>query len=85
VYAIAAEIIGRDLCTLDNDIVQWVHMKQRINNLVTEDWTQELTWELVDSDFRINTLSQLYPVHYHIKTLASKLESIYDRKIQTLL
>ena len=54
-------------------------MKQKINNLLVEDWTRELIWELVGTDFRINTMSQLYPVHYHTKSLAQYLEPAYDR------
>ena len=81
VYAIAATIIGIEKCTVPNDIVQWVHMKQYINNTVSDDWTKELVWELINSDFRINTYSQMYPVHYHIKDLAKLLEPIYDEQV----
>ena len=85
VYAMAASIIGVERCTVPNDIIGWVHMKQRINGTTSEDWTQELPWELVGEDFRINTLSQLYPVHYHVKSLAGQLEPIYDAYLQTVL
>ena len=85
VYAIAASIMGEERCTMPNDTIQWAHMKQHVNRLTTEDWTTELLWELTGTDFRINTLSQLYPVHYHIKSLASLLEPIYDRQIQAIL
>ena len=80
VYAIACEILGRELTTLPDSPIQWTHMKSRING-TTEDWTQELCWELVDTDFRINTVSQLWPVHYHIKNFAAQLEIIYDRQL----
>ena len=79
VYALAARAIGVEHCTLPDSTIQFVHMKPRINNLLTEDWTQELIWELSGTDFRINTISQLYPVHYHDKTLAEQLEPLYDR------
>ena len=81
VYAIAASIIGPEHCTVANDIVQWVHMKKQINYLLVEEWDRELIWELVGSDFRINTISQLYPVHYHVKSLAQELEAYYDRQV----
>jgi hypothetical protein len=81
VYAIAANIIGIEQCTIPNSSIQFVHMKQRIHNGLMDDWTKEMIWELIDSDFRINTISQLYPVHYHIKSLASDLELAYDIKI----
>ena len=84
-YAHAAAVIGVERCTMPNDIIQWVHMKQRINNLLSENWTDELVWELVGTDFRVNTISQLYPVHYHVKSLAQQLEPLYDSYLQTLL
>ena len=82
VYAIAANIIGIEHCTMPNDMIQFVHMKQKINGTLVEDWTRELIYELIDTDFRINTISQLYPVHYHIKSLAPSLEQHYDRNIK---
>ena len=81
VYAIAANIIGIENCTIPTSSIQFVHMKQKINNGMVEDWTRELIWELIGSDFRINTQSQLYPVHYHIKSLATELESLYDIEV----
>lgn len=78
VYAIAASVIGVEHCTVENDTIQWVHMKQHINNLLVEEWDRELVWELVGTDFRINTVSQLYPVHYHVKSIAAQLEPLYD-------
>ena len=79
VYALAASIIGVERCTVANDIIQWVHMKKQINYLLAEEWDRELVWELVGHDFRINTISQLYPVHYHVKSLAQELETYYDQ------
>ena len=79
VYAIAAQIIGIEKCTIPDSPIQFVHMKQKINKTMVEDWTREMVWELIDTDFRINTVSQLYPVHYHIKSLATKLETLYDK------
>lgn len=81
VYAIAAQIIGIENCTIPNSPIQFVHMKQKINNCLVDDWTKELVWELIGSDFRVNTVSQLYPVHYHIKSLATSLEALYDSQI----
>lgn len=79
VYAIVCQLLGPELTTLPNSPIQWIHMKSRINGTI-ENWTQELCWELVGHDFRINTISQMYPVHYHIKDLAEKLEKIYDNR-----
>jgi hypothetical protein len=82
VYSIAAHVIGIERCTMPNSIIQFVHMKQKINNLLVEDWTRELVYEIIDNDFRINTVSQLYPVHYHVKSLAKTLEQYYDSRIK---
>lgn len=82
VYAIAASIIGRERCTTNTHQFQWVHMKQKINNLLSVDWTRELVWELGDYDFRINTFAQMKPVHYHIKEFALLLEPHYDKQLK---
>jgi hypothetical protein len=66
VYAIAAVIIGEETVTLPPGLGPTiVHMKQHINRLQTEDWTQELIWE--NNPFRINTVAQWGLVHYHVK------------------
>ena len=66
VYAMAAIIIGPEQVTLPTGLGPTiVHMKRHINNLVSEDWTKELTWEL--DPFRINTVAQWGLVHYHVK------------------
>ena len=66
VYAMAAVIIGEETVTLPPSIGPTiVHMKQHINRLQTENWTQELIWE--NNPFRINTVAQWGFVHYHIK------------------
>ena len=66
VYAIAAVIMGEEKITLPPGLGPTiVHMKQHINRLQTENWTQELIWE--NNPFRINTVAQWGLVHYHIK------------------
>lgn len=80
VYAIVCKILGEENTTTPQQILQWVHMKSKINS-TAEDWTQELVWEIVNSDFRINSYSQLYPVHYHVKSLAQELEPYYDEQL----
>jgi hypothetical protein len=49
-----------------------VHMKQFINDLPTENWTDTLVYEILSDQFRINTVPQMYPVHYHVKSFANK-------------
>ena len=64
VYAMAVEIIGRELCTLPNSPTI-VHMKKHIINSQTENWTRELVWEF--NPLRINTVAQFGAFHYHVK------------------
>ena len=66
VYAVAAVIIGKETVTLPPGLGPTiVHMKQHINRLQTENWTQELIWE--NNPLRINTVAQWGLVHYHVK------------------
>ena len=66
VYAMAAQIMGPERVTLPVGLgPTMVHMKQHINELQTQDWTQELIWE--KDPFRINTIAQWGFVHYHVK------------------
>lgn len=66
VYAMAARIIGEELVTLPAGLGPTiVHMKQHVNRLKTNDWTQELVWE--HNPLRINTVAQHGMFHYYIK------------------
>jgi hypothetical protein len=66
VYAMAAQIMGPDQVMLPQGLgPSIVHMKKHINPIQTEDWTQELVWEM--HPFRINTVAQQGLVHYHVK------------------
>lgn len=68
VYAMAADIVGRDRVTQPwASYPRMVHMKQHIAGSQTKDWTREFVWEYVDHSLRINTLAQSGAVHYHIK------------------
>lgn len=68
VYAMAAVIMGPDRVTLPPHLApNMVHMKQQVIQTVTEDWTQELVWELGNPGLRINTVAQHGAVHYHVK------------------
>lgn len=79
-YAIAAHILGSENTTLQGyQQMSMIHMKQFVNGLPTEDWTDSLVYEILPNTLRINTIPQLYPVHYHIKSFADKLlESTYE-------
>lgn len=63
VYAMAAEIIGRERVTMPfADYPQIVHMKRYHAGTETEDWMKELIWE--SNPCRINTQAQWGAVHY---------------------
>ena len=65
VYAMAAEIIGRERVTLPfATYPRIVHMKQRHIGTQTEQWAQELVWEQSDKGLRINTVEQWGALHY---------------------
>lgn len=67
VYAMAAEIMGRERVTLPFvDYPQIVHMKRHHAGTQTADWTHELVWE--NNPLRINTIAQWGAFHYNIKT-----------------
>lgn len=75
VYALAAHIVGADKVTLPHFTdMSMVHMKQHINGLPSEDWTDILIYEILPHTLRINTVPQMYPFHYHVKNFANQLE-----------
>ena len=79
VYALACQIIGPEKTTLPIfKEMSMVHMKQFINNLNTEDWTDELIYELTPNSFRVNTIPQIYPFHYYVKSFHEKIDKAYD-------
>jgi hypothetical protein len=76
VYALACHTVGVEKTTLPGFTeFSMIHMKQFINDLPTEDWTNTLVYEILPDVLRINTCPQMYPLHYHVKTFADRLES----------
>lgn len=74
VYAIASHVLGVENTTMPQfKPMSMVHMKQFINGLPTEKWTDTFIYELLPHTFRINTIPQLYPVHYHLKDFAKEI------------
>ena len=66
VYAMAAQIIGPEQVTMPfATYPRIVHMKKHMIPTQSQDWTQELTWEV--DPLRINTVAQWGAVHYHVK------------------
>lgn len=73
-YAIAATAIGVENCILPKfNQMSMVHMKQYIVDTIGGDWTKEFVWEILPECFRIESIPQFYPVHYHIKEFAGIL------------
>jgi hypothetical protein len=78
VYAIACHIIGVEKTTLPNfDEMSMIHMKQFVNGIPSEDWTKTLVYEILPDIIRVNTYTQQYPFHYHVKTFSDKLLESY--------
>lgn len=75
VYAVACHIMGVEKTTMPAFTdMSMIHMKQMINNLKTEDWTDELVYEILPHTLRVNTIPQMYPFHYHVKHFVNTLD-----------
>lgn len=78
-YALALMILGPDRFILPGDVPGMIHMKQAINCLQSENWTHELTWEFGQDSFRINTIEQMWPVHYQVKEFAQEISKYHGK------
>lgn len=79
VYALACHILGPEKTTMPFFTeMSMVHMKQMINNTLTDNWTDDMIYEINKDTLRINTLPQMYPFHYHIKNFCDKIEKAYE-------
>lgn len=77
-YAIACHIMGIEKTTIPGFTeFSFTHMKQYVNDLPTEDWTDSLVYERLPNLLRVQTYSQLYPFHYHIKSFSDILVKDY--------
>ena len=56
---------------------QIVHMKPYVLGTSTEDWSDELIWEIDQGVFRINGHNQTGLVHYNVKHLAEEFGKYY--------
>ena len=66
VYAMTAQIMGPERVTMPfASYPNIVHMKRHVIGTSTNNWTQELVWEL--DPLRIQTVAQWGAFHYHIK------------------
>lgn len=75
-YSIACHIMGEENTTIDSDQISMVHMKRFINDLQTDNWTNELLCEY-GKQFKIATFAQEFPVHYQIKEYSKVLGEKY--------
>jgi hypothetical protein len=74
VYALAGHIMGVEKITLPTFTeMSMVHMKQYINGTTTENWTDTFVYECLPDQIRIQTIPQMYPLHYHIKNFCDKI------------
>lgn len=73
VYAMAAQIMGPERVTQPwAEYPQIVHMKRHHAGTQTQDWTQELVWEMYP--LRVQTQAQWGAFHYHVKRWTNELE-----------
>jgi len=74
VYSLASHILGIEKTTLPTFTeMSMIHMKQFINNHPTENWTDTFIYECLPDQIRIQTIPQLYPLHYHVKNFCDKI------------
>ena len=79
-YAIASHIVGVEKTLLPSFTeMGMIHMKQFINELPTENWTDTLLYEITPDALRVNTYTQSYPFHYHVKSFAKQLRNYNGR------
>jgi len=68
VYAMAANIIGHENCTMPfAKYPRIVHMKRYIAGTEREDWTTELLWEYKNYMLRVNSTAQWGAFHFNRK------------------
>lgn len=79
-YAIALKYLGIEKFVSKTSVPSLIHMKPRILGIHGEDWLREMIWEIQPSSFRIDTIEQLWPVHYNVKKFAQELEKYYDKQ-----
>ena len=73
VYAMAANIIGPELCTMPfADYPRIVHMKRHIAGTEREAWVDELVWEYKNYMMRVNSIAQWGAFHYNVKDWRSE-------------
>lgn len=68
VYAMAANIIGPERCTMPFATYPTiVHMKRHIMASKRENWMEEMIWEYKNYELRVNTVMQHGAFHHNVK------------------
>ncbi len=81
VYAIACHILGTEKTSIPNlSEFSMTHMKQFITGMPSEDWTNTLVCEFLPDSIRVNTYTQSYPFHYHVKEFSDTIAEGYKWK-----
>lgn len=81
VFALAASIVGEEICTLPSaNFINFVHMKPAINEFDAGLMFDEVFVTEFDHDMiRINNINQLHPLHYYNKTFANQVIAHYGQ------
>ena len=74
VYALTANLIGPELCTIPSaDFINFVHMKPAVNNFAEDlKFNDVFVTEFDSGMIRINNVNQYHPIHYYEKTFPTK-------------
>jgi len=74
-YSIASHIMGPEKTLMPNFTdFSMVHMKQHVNDLLTEKWANQLVYEFTSNGFKVNTFVQKYPFHYQNKEFVKSIK-----------
>jgi hypothetical protein len=84
VYALTAKLLGVESTTLPLDFINFVHMKNSINQLTeSAPWCEQLFTDYDLPMIRFNHINQLHPVHYQDKAWATdRLIEEYEHEYQ---
>lgn len=83
VYALAARIIGEELCSIPTlDFINFVHMKPAVNCYDESlNFTDVFVTEFNDGLIRINNINQYHPIHYNLKNFPTEAMFEYYRSM----
>lgn len=88
VFALAADLIGTELCTMPGrDYPSFVHMKGAVNRLnLNDDWTEYYYAQLDDhANMLIGFNRQNYPVHYYQKKfITPEIIEKYEQRLRRI-